>query len=100
MPSIQVAGGRVWCAMGWILLNRPDAPEVPPESPAPVTDANKLHRRAFYPLTMPLTVDPGAISVATTLGVTQNSDVRLLLITAVGHALGILIVAASIYVCY
>ena len=100
IPAIQVAGGLVLCAMGWILLNRPDAPEVPAESPAPVTDANNLHRRAFYPLTMPLTVGPGAISVAITLGANPNSDVRLLLITAVGHALGILIVAASVYICY
>lgn len=100
IPAIQVAGGLVLCAMGWILLNRPDAPDVPAEAPAPVTDANNLHRRAFYPLTMPLTVGPGAVSVAITLGANPHSDVRLLFITAVGHALGILIVAASIYVCY
>jgi len=100
IPAIQVAGGLVLCAMGWILLNRPDAPEVPAGAPAPGTDANNLHRRAFYPLTMPLTVGPGAISVAITLGVNPHSGVRSLFITAVGHALGILIVAASVYLCY
>ena len=100
IPAIQVAGGVVLFAMGWIMLNRPDAPDVPAEAPAPVADANSLDRRAFYPLTMPLTVGPGSISVAITLGANPHSDVRSLFITAVGHALGILIIAASVYICY
>src|SRR6202008_2635409 len=56
--------------------------------------------RAFFPLTMPLTVGPGSISVAVALGANPSADVRSLLITAVGHTVGILIVAVSVYVCY
>jgi len=38
--------------------------------------------------------------VALALGANQTTSVRSLLITALAHALGILIVAASVYVCY
>ena len=55
---------------------------------------------AFYPLTMPLTVGPGSISVALTLGANPTGGVRRLVVTALAHALGILIVAVSIYLCY
>jgi multiple antibiotic resistance protein len=50
--------------------------------------------------TLPLTVGPGSISVALTLGAHPETSVRSLLITAAAHALGILIVALLVYVCY
>jgi multiple antibiotic resistance protein len=59
-----------------------------------------LSQRAFYPLTLPLTVGPGSISVAITLGANPPREFRSLFTTAVAHVIGILIVAVSIYVCY
>lgn len=99
IPAVQVAGGIVLCAMGWSLLNKPDVPDALARA---TTDAEtgSLRRRAFYPLTMPLTVGPGSISVAITLGANPSRDVRSLFVTAFGHALGIFVVAASVYFCY
>jgi len=100
IPAVQVAGGMVVCAIAWSLLNRPDAPAGLARSTAAAVAADDLRQRAFYPLTMPLTVGPGAISVALTLGANPERSVRSLVVTALAHALGILIVAVCVYLCY
>src|SRR5262245_30471359 len=100
IPAVQVAGGVVVCAMGWNLLSEPDR-QAPQEH-----DAVRAHtpadlaRRAFYPLTMPLTVGPGSISVAITLGANPSASVRALIATSAAHALGILIVVLVVFLCY
>jgi len=67
LPAVRVAGGLLVAASGWRLLN--DAGPAAGVAPRPV-DAweREVERRAFYPLTFPLTVGPGSISVAITLG--------------------------------
>ncbi|HEY3730708.1 MAG TPA: MarC family protein, partial [Steroidobacteraceae bacterium] len=59
-----------------------------------------MSQRAFYPMTMPLTVGPGSISVALTLGANPPAGLRSLLATALAQAIGILIVALGVYLCY
>ena len=75
LPVVQVGGGILVAAAGWKLLNRPDDDARAPESsPKPLKDTYLtayLARRAFYPLTMPLTVGPGSISVAIAVGASQ-----------------------------
>jgi multiple antibiotic resistance protein len=51
-------------------------------------------------MTMPLTVGPGSISVALTLGANPPLGFRSLLLTALAHAVGILLVALGVYLCY
>ena len=100
IPAVQIAGGVVVCAIAWSLLNRPNSPPaLAQEEPTTVT-ADDLGQRAFYPLTMPLTAGPGAISVALTLGANPTKGLRPLVETTLGQALGILIVAVSVYLCY
>ncbi|HUW00131.1 MAG TPA: MarC family protein [Gallionella sp.] len=100
IPAVQIAGGVVICAIAWSLLNSPNSPPaLAKEGPATVT-ADDLGQRAFYPLTMPLTAGPGAISVALTLGANPTKGLRPLVETTLGQALGILIVAVSVYLCY
>ena len=100
IPAVQVAGGMVVCGMAWSLLNRPDSPATLPRAAEPATVADYLRRRAFYPLTMPLTVGPGSMSVALTLGANPAQSFRATVITAIAHALGILLVCVAIYLCY
>ncbi|HME38461.1 MAG TPA: MarC family protein [Steroidobacteraceae bacterium] len=99
IPSVQVAGGLVVCAIAWSLLNSPNSPPAL-ERNAPPPTPEDLNQRAFYPMTMPLTVGPGSISVALTLGANPPPGFRPLLVTAVAHAIGILIVAVGVYLCY
>jgi multiple antibiotic resistance protein len=97
IPAVQVAGGFVVCAFAWSLLNGPTTPEVAASNRAA---PDSLTQRAFYPLTMPLTVGPGSISVAVTLGANPPRNLRALLITTLAHVMGVLITALAIYLCY
>jgi multiple antibiotic resistance protein len=105
IPAVQVAGGIVVCSIGWSLLNSPNSPPALQRNAAtaaqtPEASAEDLSQRAFYPMTMPLTVGPGSISVALTLGANPAPGFRSLLTTSLAQAVGILMVALSIYLCY
>jgi multiple antibiotic resistance protein len=98
IPSVQVAGGIVVCMIAWSLLNSPNSSPAVERRHAEAPD--DLSERAFYPMTMPLTVGPGSISVAITLGANPPPGFRPLLVTALAHGVGILLVAVSVYFCY
>lgn len=98
IPAVQVGGGFIVCTIGFSFLTSPSGPVIPDRAAAPGPDA--LSQRAFYPLTMPLTVGPGSISVAVTLGANPPNGLRPLFATTVAHVLGVLIIALSIYFCY
>jgi multiple antibiotic resistance protein len=97
LPVVRVAGGLVVSATGWNLLqaaNEGDN-ERAGHGPAKPTDA-------FYPLTMPITVGPGSIAVAITLGSQRPGVANLTQLAFLGGAAvaGLLAIAATIYVCY
>jgi multiple antibiotic resistance protein len=100
LPAVQVAGGLVVMSAGWRLLQQGGEVESR-QSQTPVPD-EVLMSHAFFPLTLPLTVGPGTISVAITIGTTgatkaAGAGLLPLAIGAIGAALA---VAASIYVSY
>jgi multiple antibiotic resistance protein len=100
LPAVQVAGGLVVMSAGWRLLQQGGDVETR-QSQAPVPD-EVVMSHAFFPLTLPLTVGPGTISVAITIGTTgatkaAGTGLLPLAIGAIGAALA---VAASIYVSY
>src|SRR5262249_23182738 len=66
LPVVQVGGGLVVVSTGWALLRRSDD-DATEDVQKPCNEANYL-RQAFYPLTLPLTVGPGSISAAITVG--------------------------------
>jgi multiple antibiotic resistance protein len=100
IPSVQVAGGIVVCMIAWSLLNSPNSPPALERNAPQTPTDDDLSQQAFYPMTMPLTVGPGSISVALTLGANPPPGFRPLLATALAHALGILLVAVSVFLCY
>jgi len=72
LPVVQVGGGLVVVSTGWAMLTRSD--------PGASGDRGQMHqavstddvlKKAFYPLTLPLTVGPGSISIAITLGANE-----------------------------
>ena len=103
LPVVQVGGGLIVTAVGWKLLNRPDDDAKAPESSKPLKDAYLsayLARRAFYPLTMPLTVGPGSISVAIAVGASQALGGEARWILPVAAFLGCAFIAGSVYLMY
>jgi multiple antibiotic resistance protein len=95
VPVVQLAGGLVLCSLGWRLLTD-DEPAAPAAAPL---DASVISR-AFYPLTLPLTVDPGAISVAVTIGANHSSNITRILISIVGAVIGVVIISATVWLAY
>ena len=100
VPAVQVAGGVVVCSIGWSLLNSPNSSPAPNRNQPQDAPHDDMSQRAFYPMTMPLTVGPGSISVALTLGANPPPGFRPLLVTAIAHAVGILLVALGVFLCY
>ena len=98
LPIVRVAGGLLVTANGWRLLN--DEGRTDGGNPGPVEAwEREVARRAFYPLTFPLTVGPGSISIAITLGAKAQargaSTVRELLADLIGVVIVSLIVFLS-----
>ena len=63
LPVVRIAGGLVVTALGWKLLTQEQWSD---HADAEVQPAGGRKIGSFYPLTMPLTVGPGSISVAIT----------------------------------
>jgi multiple antibiotic resistance protein len=61
--AVQIGGGLVVAATGWTLLGKDSGREKDTTTPE-----DQILENAFYPFTLPITVGPGAISVAITLG--------------------------------
>ena len=93
---VQVAGGAVLCALGWNLLNSEPATHVD----APPTSTDLVFMRAFYPLTLPLTVDPGAISVAITLGANHAHGVERVVIGLLAGITGTALISLCVWLAY
>ena len=100
LPVVRIAGGLVVTAFGWKLLQAGDDGI---ERREVATASRPVGREdAFYPLTMPLTVGPGAISVAIALGTQRPKAADLSDLIFLGGASIAALVAtgATIYVCY
>jgi len=99
LPVVQVGGGLVLATSGWALLKQKDEDTTKTDVHRTV-NADDLTRKAFYPLTLPLTVGPGSISVAITLGANEPRSGGLMIYSMVGAIIGALLIAASVYLCY
>jgi multiple antibiotic resistance protein len=91
LPAVRIGGGLLVAASGWKLLNADD-------KPGPITtDAKKLEARAFYPITFPLTVGPGTITAAITIGASLKEPGVVLWQRALASMVGLVAVAFTIY---
>ena len=97
LAEIRIAGGLLVIATAWDLMHADQRPD------AAITalsrrDAADLTHAAFYPLTFPVTIGPGTLSVAVTLGAGAGDAGRLAVL--MGAIVGIVIVSCTIYLCY
>ena len=100
IPVLRVAGGLIIGMAGWNLLQKPDEDDTGDEAQAidARRHAGSLASKAFYPLTMPLTVGPGSIAVAIALG-TGSPREGLSPGHIGGVAAALVTLCLSIYVC-
>jgi len=96
LPVVRVAGGLVVTAAGWNLLHDGDGTD---DEAAGQCSPKAVD--AFYPLTMPLTVGPGSIAVAITIGSQRPESFSPHLALLAGAAgAGLVAIIATIYLCY
>ena len=97
--ALRIAGGIVVATAGWRLLNQKDSPKG--EIARDLESLEDALSHAFYPLTLPITVGPGCISVAITLGARIKEGSGSIwergYLTSV---LAILLVCFLIFLCY
>jgi multiple antibiotic resistance protein len=98
LPVVQVGGGLIVISIGWAMLAQKDEDERGQVRRS--VDCRDVLRDAFYPMTLPLTVGPGSISVAITLGANAPRHLVANLFAVLSAAIGIIIVAGTIYLCY
>jgi multiple antibiotic resistance protein len=99
LPVVQVGGGMVVIATGWNLLQQKDD-DVDDAGPGRTISDAELTRQAFYPLTLPLTVGPGSLSVAITLGANWAERTHASLSVLLSAVIGPTLIAATIYLSY
>ena len=100
VPVVRVAGGLIVASMGWKLLNEGSEP---PERQAVKAEAPATSiGDSFYPLTLPLTVGPGSISVALTIGSRrpEGEPVAQAIMVAAAAVAGLFAIALTIYLSY
>jgi multiple antibiotic resistance protein len=99
LPIVRVAGGLLVAANGWNLIN---AGETQSSPRPPVSDAweRELATRAFFPLTFPLTVGPGSVSIAITLGARETLFGTSSAINLATDLVAVGIVALTVYLSY
>ncbi len=97
--AVQIGGGLVVAATGWSLLNQDTG-----QAKTAASADDQILENAFYPFTLPITVGPGSISVAITLGAHLPPELHehslfspRVLIAAL---CGVTLICVIIYVCY
>ena len=98
VAALQVAGGAVVCALAWNLLHY--EPPAGDEVPDPHKAREVATARAFYPLTLPVSIDAGVISVAITLGAHHGQTLENQVIQLAAAIIGSALVAASLLLVY
>jgi multiple antibiotic resistance protein len=97
LPVVQVGGGLIVISTGWAMLNQKNENG---RSSIGRNVSTDVLRDAFYPLTLPLTVGPGSISIAITLGANAPHHLGPNLLALLGAAIGSALIAMSVYLCY
>jgi len=98
IPVVQVAGGAIVCALSWSLLTDTSKPT------DVILDASHAKTfalgRVITPLTLPMTIDAGSISVAITVGANHAHSIKSTAIQLVAALIGAAIIAMTILLTY
>ena len=97
LTEIRIAGSLLVIATAWHLMRADQQPD------AAITalsqrGADDLTHATFYPLTFPVTIGPGSLAIAVTLGAGGGDTARMA--TLLGAIAGIVVVSFTIYLCY
>jgi multiple antibiotic resistance protein len=98
LAVIKIAGGILVITTAWHLIRADNGGEAVVVTPASPQEYAASH--GFYPLTFPLTIGPGALSVAVTLGAGVPVKDATPLTAVLGGVAGIVLVSCAVYLCF
>ena len=98
LPVVQVGGGLIVISTGWTLLHQSNDDHG--DDSGKECGESDYSRQAFYPLTLPLTVGPGTISVAIAVGANRAEGTEWRWSLIAGMLAGSALIAVSIYLSY
>ncbi|MBY4726114.1 MULTISPECIES: MarC family protein [Burkholderia] len=98
MEALRIGGGFAVAVAGWSMLNAPDVPGG--DSAVHGDDLPKLMARAFFPLTVPLTIGPGSIAAGIALHANRARTVADYLASGVVSVAVAALVAFAIWQIY
>ncbi|MBV8458691.1 MAG: MarC family protein [Acetobacteraceae bacterium] len=97
VAALRIAGGLVVALFAWELLKDPENWEARRRDQAASSTGEDI---AFFPLTLPITTGPGAISVAVALGAVRPEPVTQALQFFAGVSAAAAVMAVVIFVLY
>jgi len=98
LAVIRIAGGLLVIATAWRLLAAEESDR--PILPRVASGSDVTGGWTFYPLTFPLTVGPGSLSVTVTLGAGIRQEAAINVAAIAGSLAGIVVVTVMIYLAY
>ena len=99
MEALRIGGGFAVAVAGWQMLNEPDGPGGG-DTPVKPIDANAIMTRAFFPLTVPLTVGPGSIATAIALNANRTHKLSEFMLSSIVSIAVSVLVALVIWQVY
>lgn len=108
LPIVQLAGGVVVAAIGWGVLNQPDANQAKQAAGAQMAAAQdsdireRWESKTFYPLMFPITAGPGCLVVMLTLSAhtMESSSLAETVLARAGLFVAVILLSVLVYVCY
>jgi len=97
LAEIRIAGGLLVIATAWHLMRTDQRPDAAIVALSRVETAEPLAHSSFYPLTFPVTIGPGSLSITVTLGTGAGTAPVASLLGAIA---GIAVVSLAVYLCY
>lgn len=100
LAEIRIAGGLLVIATAWHLIGAEHSPDSEIVVLSPATRAESLTSRGFYPLTFPVTIGPGSLSVAVTVGAGVRVEGGIDAAAVFGTLVGSALISCAVYLCY
>ena len=97
LAEIRIAGGLLVIATAWHLMRTDQRPDAAIVALSRVETSEPLAHSSFYPLTFPVTIGPGSLSITVTLGTGAGTAPVASLLGAIA---GIAVVSLAVYLCY
>lgn len=98
MEALRIGGGFAVAVAGWSMLNAPDVPGGAGQAHG--GNLQTLMSRAFFPLTVPLTIGPGSIAAGIALHANRSRDAADYLLSGVISLAVAALVALAIWQIY